>query len=129
MRRREGAKDGLPFLSQGPHRFGIMSDENRFYGEELDILLPLIAALDYEVVSASKVRVSSLAMSGIELVPLTRALMRAEAEVLLEEAARIDSVNPTAATAEQRQGKAFGRLFRATGLAEARRYGATGSAW
>lgn len=99
-----------------------MSNAAKIYGEDLDDLLPLIGALEYKVTSADKVWISSGDIPESELVPLVRALMRAEAEVLTEEAEGIDTENPSAATPEQRNGEAFGRVFRATGYAEGQRY-------
>lgn len=99
-----------------------MSNAAKIYGENLDDLLPLIAALEYKVTSADKVWISSGDIPDSELVPLLRALMRAKAEVLAEEAAGIDADNPSTATPEQRRGEAFGRVFRATGLAEGERH-------
>ncbi len=95
-----------------------MRNATKIYGEDLNHLLPLITALEYKVTSAKKVWISSHDIPDSELVPLLRALMRAETEVLVDEASGMDSQSPSTSTPEERHEEAFGRVFRATGVAE-----------
>ena len=53
---------------------------------------------------------------------LSSALLRAEAEMLIEEAGRVEADNTSMATPEPRHGEASGGVFRATGYAEGERY-------
>jgi hypothetical protein len=99
-----------------------MRSATKIFGEDLDDLLPLIAALEYKVTSTKKVWISSHDIPGSQLAPLLRALMRAEAEVLVDEASGIDTKSPSTSTPKERRVEAFGRVFRATGVAEGERY-------
>lgn len=78
--------------------------------------------MKHKVTHGDKVRVSSHEMLETDLVPLVRALITAKAEVLIDEAARIDAENPSPATPKQRYGEAFGGVFRATRYSEGERY-------
>ena len=56
------------------------------YGEDLDDLLSVIADLHYRRYAQDKVQISSHHLPKSRVAPLVRALMRAEAEVLVEKA-------------------------------------------
>ncbi len=90
------------------------------YGEDLDDLLSVIADLHYRRYATDKVQISSHDLSDSRIAPLVRALMRAEAEVLVDKAEAGEETSYQASE-EQRQGEAFARVFRATGLAEGER--------
>lgn len=88
------------------------------YGEDLDDLLSVIADLHYRRYAQDKVQISSHHLPESRVAPLVRALMRAEAEVLVEKAETGEETSYPEASEEQRQGEAFARVFRAAGLAE-----------
>lgn len=91
------------------------------YGEDLDDLLSVIADLHYRRCPTDKVQISSHDLSYSRIAPLVRALMRAEAEILLDNAKAGEETPYPEASEEQRQGEAFARVFRAAGLAEGER--------
>ncbi len=91
------------------------------YGEDLDDLLSVIADLHYRRYAADKVQISSHDLSDSRIAPLVRALMRAEAEVLVDKAEAGEETYYPEASEEQKQGEAFARVFRAAGLAEGER--------
>jgi hypothetical protein len=98
-----------------------MRSTEPIYGEEPDILLSVIADLQYRRCGRDEVRISSHELPESRVAPLVRALMRAEAEVLLE-AAEAGGVTYYPETADQgRQAEAFARVFRAVGKAEVAR--------
>ncbi len=91
------------------------------YGEDLDDLLSVIADLHYRRYAQDKVQISSHHLPKSRVAPLVRALMRAEAEVLVEKAETGEETSYPEASEEQRQGEAFARVFRAAGFAEGER--------
>jgi len=76
------------------------------YGEALDDLLSVIADLHYRPYATDKVQISSHDLSDSRLAPLVRALMRAEAEVLVDKAEAGEETSYPDASEEQRQGEA-----------------------
>jgi len=56
------------------------------YGEDLDDLLSVIVDLHYRPCATDKVQISSHDLSDSRVAPLVRALMRAEAEILVDNA-------------------------------------------
>ena len=91
------------------------------YGEDLDDLLSVIVDLHYRRYAQDKVQISSHDLPESRVAPLVRALMRAEAEVLLDKAEAGEETSYPKASQEQRQGEAFARVFRAAGLADGER--------
>jgi hypothetical protein len=91
------------------------------YGEDLDDLLSIFADLHYRPYAQDKVQISSRDLPESRVAPLVRALMRAEAEVMLDKAEAREETSYPEASGEQRQGEAFARVFRAAGLAEGER--------
>ena len=91
------------------------------YGEDLDDLLSVIADLHYRRYAQDKVQISSYHLPKSRVAPLVRALMRAEAEALVDKAETGEETSYPEASEEQRQGEAFARVFRAAGFAEGER--------
>lgn len=89
---------------------------HNIYGETLEDLLPgLIAVAAAMRIGADGMLHASVKLSPPEGQPLHRALMRAEAALMLEDADRIGSVRYEERTYEQRAHDAFMRLVRAMG--------------
>ena len=86
------------------------------YGETLEDLLPgLLAIAEAMHIGADGMFHASFKLAQAEGQPLQKALMRAEAALMLEDADRIGSVGYEDRTYEQRAHDAFMHLVRAIG--------------
>lgn len=94
-----------------------MRHDEPIYGEAFEDLFSVIVDLQYLPDSRGRVQITSHDLPEARVTPLVRALMRAEAEVLLERAEAGETYYGDG-RGEQRQGEAFARVFRAVGLAE-----------
>lgn len=98
-----------------------MKSIDTVYGEDLDALISVIADLQYRRYGRDRVQISTEDLPVSRVAPLVRALMRAEAEILLDEADIGEETDYPAASEKERHGEAFGRVFRSVGLAEGER--------
>jgi len=90
------------------------------YGERVSALMPgLIAFGDAAFIDAEGMYRSSVILDPVVGEPLARALMRAESELLLEDAERIGTEATDGRTPDQRRADAFVRVVVATGKSRA----------
>ena len=86
------------------------------YGETIEDLLPaLVAFADAVEIGADGMFHASVTLAPTEAQPLQKAMMRAEAALMLEDADGIGSVGYEDRTYEQRAADAFMSLVRAVG--------------
>lgn len=97
-----------------------MRPDEHIYGEAFEDLFSIVD-LQYRSDIRGRVQITSHDLSEARVTPLVRALMRAEAEVLLERAEAGEKYYGDG-HGEEREGEAFARVFRAVGLTEGARH-------